>query len=281
MALKTLNAGLCMVAVATAVAGCSDQQAATLDSAFKQDIHSADVSIAVTWKSDDGQPPTAVTLGGPFQSNGNGKLPSLDWTMNFKGPDASSSGELRVITTERNAFVVVKGETYEVGEKTIAQAMQQRGKAQQPSLGDFTAAAGNFRRWLHDTGVNESANLDGEPVTRFSGQLDVVAALEGIKQLAGSKVLNPQQQALIGALDDKTIANIGKMVKDPKFQVDVAKSDGKLRRVFGEIQIQDEKGLHGFSVEVQFKNVDKPVTINAPKSGRPIKEIGPALKSLD
>jgi hypothetical protein len=68
------------------------------------------------------------------------------------------------------------------------------------------------------------------------------------------------------------------MVSDPRFTIDVGRSDGKLRRIVASMKIEDggEEGTIDFSI--RFKDVDKPVTIDAPSSGKPIEELGKKLQ---
>jgi hypothetical protein len=273
MALKTLKAALCIAAVATAAAGCSDQQASTLDSAFKQGVQSADMSMTVSGKT-DGQA-FSFSLAGPYQSNGKGKLPSLDWQLQVQAPQIPTI-QARVITSKTNAFVVFDGQTYEVGEQLLAQSMKGQGSSQTPSFADLKAAGIDVRSWLEDADANDRANLDGEPVTRYSGRLDVDAALKGLRKLAGTKFLNSEQTQALSQLSDKDIQAADKAIKDPRFEVDVAKSDGKLRRIAAKILPATGSGVIDF--EIRYKNVDKPVTIDAPKSGRPITDLAKALQ---
>ena len=64
------------------------------------------------------------------------------------------------------------------------------------------------------------------------------------------------------------------MISDPTFTVDVAQSDDKLRRIAARMTIEDESGEKGtVSLSIQLKDVDKPVTITPPASGRPLEEL--------
>jgi hypothetical protein len=69
----------------------------------------------------------------------------------------------------------------------------------------------------------------------------------------------------INAIDDS--------VSDPKFTIDVAKRDGKLRRVEASMKVKDESDSGSMTFALLLTDVDKPVTIDAPSSGRPIEEL--------
>ena len=70
------------------------------------------------------------------------------------------------------------------------------------------------------------------------------------------------------------------MFSDPRFTLDVGRDDGKLRRIVATMRMdaEGEKGAMEFSMT--FKDVDKPVTIDAPAtgSGKPIEELGKKLE---
>ena len=60
----------------------------------------------------------------------------------------------------------------------------------------------------------------------------------------------------------------------PTFTVDVAQSDDKLRRITARMTIKDGSGEKGtIALSIQLKDVDKPVTITPPASGRPLEEL--------
>jgi hypothetical protein len=68
---------------ALAVTACGAEEASVVKTAFEQDIKSADVTVAISMKSAQGK--TGVALSGPFQSNGERKLPSVDFRLRLDG----------------------------------------------------------------------------------------------------------------------------------------------------------------------------------------------------
>ena len=69
------------------------------------------------------------------------------------------------------------------------------------------------------------------------------------------------------------INEIEDSVSDPKFTIDVAKSDGKLRRIEASMNVKDGSDSASMTFALMLTDVEKPVTINAPSSGRPIQEL--------
>jgi hypothetical protein len=251
-----------------ALSACGAEEASVVKKAFEQDIKSADVTVALSMKSAQGG--SSLSLSGPYQSNGD-KLPSVDWRMRLDGMMPRPI-EGRVISTGADAFVEYGGETYQVGKDKIAQLERMGGaSAGGMSSADVSKLMSRMQDWFPKSDAQSDAQLDGERVTRLTGKLDLSAALEDMKELA-------KQPGASGFEGLKQIPNgdlkqMEKVVSDPSFTVDVAQSDDKLRRVAMKMTIGRgaEKGTIAFSI--QFKNVDKPVKITPPASGRPIEEL--------
>jgi hypothetical protein len=135
---------------------------------------------------------------------------------------------------------------------------------------------GTMQDWFPQSEAQEDADLDGEPVTRVTGKLDLSKALTDLKELASKPGMSGAEG--LKELSNGDIKRIERMVSDPRFTIDVAKSDGKLRRIEASIKFDDrsDKGTVNFSL--RLKDVDKPVQIDAPSSGRPIEELGRKLE---
>ena len=138
---------LAAVALLTALvaAGCGggsgDKAKALLKRGFSESIPSANVSVDVN-VSLQGLPtlsqPIRVHIGGPYRSNGQGKLPSLEWGLNFSGAGQTFSAGL--VSTGTQAFVKYQGTYYKVDDRTMAtlqQAAASRGTSGSRSLKSF------------------------------------------------------------------------------------------------------------------------------------------------
>ncbi len=253
-------------------AGCGAQEAEVVKGAFEQGIDSANVTATLDFKSSRGN--SSMALEGPFKTNGEGKLPSLDFQVTLGG-NGLNGLEGRLISTGKNIFIEYKGETYEVGEDVVAELQRSSSDSDQLSAADIQKLMGTMENWFPQSDTQEEADLDGEPVTRVSGRLDISAALKDLKSLA-------ERGALSGSADLKSLSSadireVEKLTSDPKFTVDVGREDGKLRRIVASMTITDGADTGTIDLSVRFKDVDKPVTIDAPTSGRPIEELGQVL----
>jgi hypothetical protein len=108
------------------------------------------------------------------------------------------------------------------------------------------------RRYIGQARSQRDATLDGEPVTRYGGVLDLATLFRQFDVLgrgghvSASTTPSPPDQRM-------------------RYEADVARSDGGLRRIFGAFLAADDANNVRF--ELRLKNVRKPVTIAAPQRG--------------
>jgi hypothetical protein len=248
---------------------CSQREASIVDEAFKTPIKSAQVIAHMTL---DGKP--VIDLRGPMQTNGPGELESFDWRIKAMG-----GLEGRVISSGKNVFVTYKGVTYEVGADKIAKLQrEQRSGDDVNSLQELQDRFGiDLKSWFPDTSTNEDAQAAGVPTTRVSGKLDVDRAVDDIAKM----LKRPAVRAQLGApkgVSAQALDQLKQAVGDARFSLDVGRDDHKLRQITVAVRIEDSGKAHRLGFLLEFRDVDKPVSIDAPSSGRPIEEL---LKKLD
>src|SRR3954451_18075336 len=209
--------------------GSSEDARATIDKAFKTPITSADMTLNIQAKVNGVaqlSQPLSLKVAGPYQSNGKGKLPSFNWQVSASGGgQAISTG---VISTGDNAFVSFEGTNYEVGAARVAQFNRQvsQQNGQRKSLKDFGI---DPQAWVKDPQDKGSENVNGVDTTHVQAGLDVARMFSDFNktiQKAGAMGQQAPQQ-LTPAVIDK----IQEVVKNPKFDIYVGKSDSKIRRL--------------------------------------------------
>jgi hypothetical protein len=259
--MKATLVGLLAVA-ALAVTGCGAKEASVLQTAFQHPIKSGDVQMAFDFTEPSGA--VHVTVAGPFKSNGARNLPSFDWQVHVNGGPRSIDGEL--ISTGDDAFIKYDGQTYEAGKAAIAKLRaQSRQEAGMSQLTDISQLTSRMQTWFPKTSTQENAQLDGQPVTRVTGRLDLSKALKDISQMTQG---GP-------AITQKELSQIDKQVTDPRFTVDVGKNDGRLRRIVASLRIRGQGGIRFL---VRYRNIGRAVTINAPSSGLPLSQLAKKLQ---
>jgi hypothetical protein len=285
---------LAVVALAAGLlAGCgggSEEDAkALLKRGFNESIESANVTIDISAKV-DGVPqlnqPVRVKLGGPYQSNGKTKLPSLNWDVSVSGGGQTFSAGL--ISTGDKGFVNFQGTNYQVDDSTMTQLQQaaaQGGTSGSKSLKQFGVDPLN---WVTDASVEGESDVAGVKTKHVTTGLDVEKLFQDLNKVvarAGGAV----GQAKPTQLTPELIDQIKKIVKDPKLDVYVGKDDGKIRRFALSLDFevpkdsqQQARGVKGgnLSVSVEFANVGEPQTIQAPANAKPISDLGKQLRGL-
>jgi hypothetical protein len=273
--LRTMTGVLAVVSAMLVALGCGGKEAAVVQSAFDHPIDSATIAMSLSAESPMGN--LGVSLTGPYKSNGKQELPDADLQLKVQGAGPQPM-EARLISTKDNAFVVYDGVTYEVGADKIAQ-LKTQSKQGQGTTPDVAALMEQMKSWFPETSTQEAADLDGEAVTRVTGRMDLEKALKGFMDIAKqSAAADPQAAKAFEQSPD--MAQVEKFLSDPSFTLDVAKSDGTLRRVAAETELEGVPGGGRIAFSLQFKDVGKPVTIQAPAGGRPIEELGEKLGAL-
>jgi hypothetical protein len=282
-----------VLALVALLAGCgggdggSEDAQDAINKAFSTPVDSGNLTLAITAKVDGVQQleqPLELKLSGPFQSNGDGKLPSLDWKANVSGGGQSFSGG--IISTGDNAFVSFQGSNYEVGEEQVAQINQQLGsQTQDKSLKDFGI---DPQSWLTDPSTEGDEDVNGTSTTHVTAGVDVAKMLtdlnKTVEQAGGAMGQSAPQQ-----ITPEQIEQIKQVVKDPKIDVYVGKDDDTLRRLNVSIDFEipeDQRaqfqGATGgnISFSLDLANVGEEQTINAPANPKPLSELQGALGGL-
>jgi uncharacterized membrane protein YgcG len=242
------------------------------------------VAIDVTGGSNSQlQGPISLKLSGPFQSNGRGKLPSLNWQASFSGGGQSFSGGL--ISTGDNAFVSYQGSNYEVGAAQIAQINQQLASQtdQNKSLADFGIDPKN---WITDAEDKGDENVNGADTTHVKAAVDVGKMLtdlnKTVQQAGGAMGSSAPSQ-----ITPQQIDQIKQVVKNPTIDVYVGKDDDTLRRLnvsidfeIPEAQRSQFQGAQGGNVtfSLDLRDVGKPQTVQAPSNAKPLSELQAQLQ---
>jgi hypothetical protein len=283
---------LSALALVALVAGCgggggSSQDAKdTITKAFNHPIQSAVVNLQFSAKVNGVaqlQQPVQLKLSGPFQSNGKGKLPSLNWQVNVSGGGQSFSGGL--ISTGDNAYVSFQGTNYEVGAAQVAQINKQLGtQTGNKSLKDFGIDPAN---WVTSADDKGDENVNGVNTTHVQAGLDIDKMLNDLNKTidqAGNATGSTAQK-----LTPQQIDQVKQIVKNPKFDVYVGKDDDTLRRlnVSVDFQIPDSQrsqfqGAEGGSINfsLDLSKVGEKQTITAPPNPKPISQLQGALGGL-
>ncbi|HEX4718098.1 MAG TPA: hypothetical protein VH300_06175 [Thermoleophilaceae bacterium] len=290
---------LLLVALALAaslLAACGSQSSSdvkdTLDKAFSTPIKSANIDLEVTLdlngvKQLNG--PVKLSVQGPYESGGNKTIPKADWDI-----AASAAGQnfsAGFTSTADNAWVGFQGQNYEVGKSAVARVNQQiqhaAGTTKKKGLAQFGV---NPRDWITNAQDEGTSKIAGVETDHVSAALDVGKFLDDLNALVqkagGSLPAGSRTPPQLSPSEKKQIQDV---VKNPRFDVYVGKSDNVIRRLSTDISFSvpsDKRAQVGglksgtLSFSIDFADVGQPQTITAPQNAKPLSELTSQLGGL-
>lgn len=260
----------------------------TLDKAFSTPIKTARIDLEVTLKLDGIKQlngPVKLSVQGPYETGGSATIPKADWDI-----AASAAGQnfsAGFISTGDNAWVGFQGQNYEVGKQAVAQINQQikqaAGQNKNKGLSQFGI---DPRDWLKDAKDEGSEKVAGTDTDHVSAALDVGRFLDDLNKIVQKAGGSTGTSAQITPAQKKQIEDV---VKNPRFDVYVGKSDNVIRRLSADLSFSvpsDKQAQVGglksgtLSFSIEFADVGKPQTISAPESAKPLSELTSQLGGL-
>lgn len=255
------------------LAGCSQQEADVVDRALSEPVRSAQVALTVDL-APAGGPGLRFSMDGPFQAAEPGRLERFDWTL--RADAAGQRLSARVTSSGRNVFVAYGGRTYEVGEQRVAAlereqaAAERRGGAEVEDLDDVRRLGVDLERWFPQSDTEEESEVAGQPTTRVTGRMDISVVVRDLRRLLRRPELRAQVQ---GRVPDEAFDELRQAISDPRFRLEAGREDGKLRALSGSLRIRQDGAPMTLRFALTLRDVDRPVRIQAPASGRPIEEL--------
>lgn len=275
---------LVLVVVLPALAGCSLGGGGDAESVLGEtarnlgDISSGtlDLRLIVTPREGD---EFGFELNGPFAlADREGALPVLDveYTQIVDG----RRGTISLVSTGEKAFAVVDGQAYELGEARTAEL-----RAASGALGGGGSGSGGggleelpIDDWVVDPEVEDGGDVGGAKTDLVSGELDVVAAANGLIELARGfgRVLPRIEGPNADLLRDSA--------RETSFSVWTGEDDRLLRRLLLEAELGLKVpetlraalgDLVGATVtfELGVADPNEDVSVEAPANPRPSSEL--------
>jgi hypothetical protein len=258
--------------------GKSEDPAALLEKAFATDVESGELKLKMNVDvkgSAKMSGPLSLEIGGPFKSRG--KRPLLDWDIDVAAQGQNLSGG--IVTTEDNAFVKFRGQTYEVGTQLyqrLLRQQEQQGKAGPQTLADLGIDPSD---WLEDAKVAKGEPVGGDATRKVSGTVDVAKMVDDVLEAAKSPAIRKQLQGTGKSLPDVSDADKEKIVDaidEAAFTVNVDEK-GVARKATFAVSFDvpegvDSDGVTGGRLDFEFAlpKVGGAVDITAPSDAKPL-----------
>jgi hypothetical protein len=223
--------------------------------------------------------PIDVKLGGPFQSQGKGKVPKFDIDLEFSG--AGQNIKASATSTGDKGFIGFNGQDYAVSDdvfKQFADGYTQAQSQNKSSGGTLKELGITPQDWLKDPKVDGASSVGGTDTVKISGAIDVPAMLSDINTLlskAGSLGI-PNTGTLPSELTDDQIKQVEDAVKTADVEIETGKDDSILRRIAFTLAIEDPTGSGGkadIDFDLSLTNLGEDQEVSEPSDTKPLNDL--------
>jgi hypothetical protein len=228
--------------------------------------------------------PITVSLTGPFQSQGKGKLPKLDIDAKVEGAGQNISAGL--VSTGDKGFVKFQGETYAVTDAIFAefkkgfeQAQAQADKQKGQSLATLGI---DPTRWLTNPKNAGEAKVGDTDVIKITGDVDVDKLLDDVNTaLEKARSLGVQGSAnLPSKLTPEQKKQAADAIKKLTVEIYTGKEDRILRRMLVDLTADAQGQSANVKLDLQLTGVNEDQTIEEPSGAKPFNQLLSQLGGL-
>ncbi len=238
--------------------------------------------------------PITLSLGGPFQSLGTGKLPQSDFNISLSA--LGSSGSIGILSTGTSGYVTYQGASYELPpadfqrlESSFASFASSPGaKANSGLLGKLGI---DPLHWLVNPQVVGTESVGGTQTTHIHAGINVAALLNDFNTFLGraSSLGVTGSASFPHSISAASQSRISREIKSPSFDVWTGTSDKTVRRLQISLAVPVSGqastllgGLHtaGIGLSMQYTNLNQPQTISPPANVLPYSQFQSKLRAL-
>jgi hypothetical protein len=223
--------------------------------------------------------PVTVSLSGPFERTGDGRLPKFRLTARFSG--AGQDIRAGATSTGDKGFLSLNGKNYVVDDQVFAQFKQGFQQAAKQSNGgsaqSFASLGMDPRKWLTNPVNAGEAKVGDADTIKITGGVDMAkllddvnAALEKASSLglqgAGQvpeKLTEAQKQEVVDA------------IKDPKVEIYTGKDDKVMRRMVVSLGLDDQASdtTGTLSLDFSITDLNEGQDIAEPSDAKPFDQL--------
>ena len=242
-------------------------------------VNSGDLRLAMTATAgaEGQQRPVGFEVSGPFSAPSRpGELPVA--RLRRTRLAGAAVEPTTFVSTGQRAFLEVAGRAYELPEAQLrglraTEAPEEAGTGLQRL--DLAA-------WARDPQVSEAGQVDGTPVQRVTGGVDVVKALGDLVAVANQLGAAPGEG--LAPVDPRSAGQVERAVRSSRLEVLTGKEDRLLRRARLDVTfaatdlgaLEQALGpLAGsrLSLEIDLAGLNRKVEVPPPPSPRPLSEL--------
>jgi hypothetical protein len=244
-----------------------------LDLALNLDVQGGDSEV---------QGPISLRLSGPFQTQGDGKLPEFSMDAAFEG--AGQTFEAGLTSVDEKAFVNFQGTEYAVSNQVYQQfkAGYEQAQKQSADKGNQQSLATlgiDPRRWLTDAENAGEAKVGDTDTIKITGGVDVNKLLDDVNTaLDKARSLGVEgSDQLPEKLTDKQKQQAADAIKDLAVEIYTGKDDTTLRRMLVRMGVEAQEGAQAtsgtLSLDFQLLELNEDQSVDAPSGAKPFDEL--------
>ena len=230
------------------------------------------------------QGPITLKLTGPFQTQGEGKLPQFDVDASFEG--AGQSFKAGLASTGDKGFVNFQNTEYAVSDQVFRQfqagyEQAQKQGADQQNQQSLATLGIDPRRWLTDARNAGEAKVGDVDTIKITGGVDVAKLLDDVNTaLEKARGLGVQgSESLPEKLTDQQKQQAADAIKNLAVEIYTGKEDTTLRRMLVAMDVQAPAGSSGgvqsgrLSLDFSLLELNESQEIAAPEGAKPFDEL--------
>jgi hypothetical protein len=232
--------------------------------------------------------PITLSFGGPFQSRGKGQLPASNFNVSISAQ--GKTGSLGILSTGTTGYVTLQGTSYQLPAATfqkLESSFTGLGGGSSSGAPGLSKLGIDPLHWLLKPSVVGNESIGGTDTTHIRAAVNVAALLQDLNTFL-------QKAASVGVSGARGISaatrnQIATEVKNPSFDVWTGSSDKTVRRLQVKLTLpvtgQISSLLGGLSsadigLSIQYADLNKPQTIQAPTTVRPFSEFSAKLRAF-
>jgi hypothetical protein len=240
--------------------------------------------------------PISLSLSGPFQSRGSGKLPASNFTVAISAQ--GHTGSLSILSTGTKGYVTMSGVSYQLPassfqklESSFSSIASSGGAGSSSKSGVLSKLGINPLDWLNKPQVIGSSTVGGAQTTHIRASVNVPALLRDLStfmQKAASLGISGTS-SLSSGLSSATQQKMASALQKPSFDLWTGDSDKTVRRLevglrfplSGQIStLLGGAKAAGLDLTLQYSQLNQPQPITAPSKVEPYSIFSSKLNSV-
>lgn len=297
--LRCVAALLLVAAVSLGLAACagsSNPATKLLSQTFagRHRISSGDIALALTVSPSGASTmkgPITLSVVGPFQSLGAGRLPASSFDISLAAMGTAASATL--ISTGVNGYVTFQGQSYKLPPATFRRIESSFGQLGSGSRGGGAGVLGRLgiqpQHWLVNPRIVGDEGIDGVNTTHIRSGIDVAALLGDLNTFLrrAGPLAAAGASRLPAGIPAATRQRIAGEVKNPTVNVWTGVADKALRRLEIGLTVPVSGQLSALlgrsaaiGLTLQYANLNQPQRITAPTKLAPYGQFQDKLRVL-